>query len=72
MSWCSLNSILPLDAARQLYLSHYLRDLLWHTHGNRCQAAVIAEVHRNTLSRLCVEAGIPKDFGRRKGSLCAR
>jgi hypothetical protein len=44
----------------------YLRSVLAAAGGNRCKAATIAGCHRNTITRLCEGAGIPKDYGRKK------
>ena len=55
-----------LDWAMDNALKDYLRLVLVAAHGNRCRAAAIAGCHRNTISRLCEGAGIPKGYGRKK------
>lgn len=48
--------------AQLLFLRWYLCEVLRASRGNRCEAAMRAGVHRNTIGRLCDEAGIDKRF----------
>lgn len=55
-----------MEQASYAFFRAYLQAALEATRGNACKAAEAIRVHRNTLTRLCDQHGIPRGYGRQK------
>lgn len=50
--------MIAFDEFMQLRKREYVMNVLREAKGNKCEAAKIANVHRNTLDRFIAECGI--------------
>lgn len=59
------DQIPSIHAATEQFQRQLLEVALDVCQGNRCTAAGALGIHRNSLTRLCSQLGVPRGYGRK-------